>query len=488
MSRSGSARLALCALGCLLAFAGGCDDTAAAPTLEVQIIDGQGHNPLAPDSPVDRLRVTVSREGVEPLVYDAPVTAGSFDASVPLGSLVDPLSVQVELRAGDEVRLVGASPRFVPARSGGLLRVPVVPPGTCVTMPIANLAVARDGVSWGRVGDLVLFPEGVDDDHPSEGRVEVFDLVRAAMGPMPDPPLALAEGFIKALSDTKALVQSSSGAFLFDTVTAELTPLPFEPASSPYIVSLPDAPGVFGTPDGAVLVGGQSEQTGGDVPTVVWVGPNGAVTETALAHPRYGPAIWALGPDSALVIGGDSRFASEHTGPGETLPISAELIRRDVPVGVLIDEPFDYGGRNYFPRVVVSLDGAQALLLGGFDGLGHERPDTRWLRGCPDHCVSEAGPSKEHVWDWGTIDAASALLVGATEDADVIEQVVFSADGPPRFVVRAHLTRPRIRAGVVPISPQMVWIFGGETIGPPGSNTPEDGADSELCALAPVSP
>ena len=205
MSRSGSARLALCALGCLLAFAGGCDDTAAAPTLEVQIIDGQGHNPLAPDSPVDRLRVTVSREGVEPLVYDAPVTAGSFDASVPLGSLVDPLSVQVELRAGDEVRLVGASPRFVPARSGGLLRVPVVPPGTCVTMPIANLAVARDGVSWGRVGDLVLFPEGVDDDHPSEGRVEVFDLVRAAMGPMPDPPLALAEGFIKALSDTKAL-------------------------------------------------------------------------------------------------------------------------------------------------------------------------------------------------------------------------------------------------------------------------------------------
>ena len=126
----------------------------------------------------------MSREGVEPLVYDAPVTAGSFDASVPLGSLVDPLSVQVELRAGDEVRLVGASPRFVPARSGGLLRVPVVPPGTCVTMPIANLAVARDGVSWGRVGDLVLFPEGVDDDHPSEGRVEVFDLVRAAMGPI----------------------------------------------------------------------------------------------------------------------------------------------------------------------------------------------------------------------------------------------------------------------------------------------------------------
>ncbi|MGB5810233.1 MAG: hypothetical protein WBG86_06865, partial [Polyangiales bacterium] len=202
---------------------------------------------------------------------------------------------------------------------------------------------------------------------------------------------------------------------------------------------------------------------GGTAQTAVSVvAPDGSVTFRQLSQPRSGPAAVALGAD-VLVIGGDEAG-------------DAELLREGSATGEPVTDLSD-GVRE--SGLLVGDAQSRALLIGGTDSEGAIRQDSVRIEGCPDACVSSAGPQ----WATARLQAlqpeATALIIGGAESTE-IEEVQWSGDDV-RIAPLFDLTVPRAAAGGI-VFESGAFVVGG------GDDGVNRRADFEFCAPDPLAP
>lgn len=435
-------------LGLVCVCAGACSDDSAPFVFEAVVVDGENGNPAA-GTDATTLRLGI-QEGERPAQeFEYPITDGDFDALLPFEAFVERTRIRVSIE-GATTDLVTAPPSFVPALSGGLMRVVTTAPGSCERIGFNFMEAPRAAFGMVQSDTFALLVGGTE---ATAEQTEFLDLLEWESRLFEQNTSIIDLGPTRAASideDQILVLPSNASAFIFNMVDAtnRITPVVLHAGAGPRS-ALVSIPGV-----GAMVIGGQ---LGGEAQAgVSLVVPEGRVTSLQLSEPRDGPTATPLGTD-VLVVGGDSIG-------------NAELLREGgstgEPVTSLVDGIRETG-------VLVGDGQTRALLMGGTDDVGALRQDTVRFDGCPQNCAAATGPT------WTTVrlevlqPAGSALVIGGT-NSRLVEEVRWSTSDV-EIASLLLLSAPRAAPGGIVLESGMFVVGGGND----GVSSRED---FEFCA------
>jgi hypothetical protein len=267
----------------------------------------------------------------------------------------------------------------------------------------------------------------------------------------------LGETRAASIDEAEILVLPSKAApFIFNMldVTRRITPVVLHNGARTRS-ALVSIPGV-----GAMVIGGEFA---GEAQSVVsLVEPAGIVTSLELSEPRSGAAATALGTD-VLVVGGNAE------GNAELLVEGAAMGQ---PVGNVMD-----GVRE--SSLLVGDGVSRALWIGGTDAAVSLRQDTVRFDGCPNDCVSAAGPQ----WTTARLNALqpaqSALVIGG-DGSQLVDEVRWNG-AAVEIQPLLQLDVPRAGAGAIVLESGAFIVAGGDD----GVSIRED---FEFCVPAALEP
>jgi hypothetical protein len=186
------------------------------------------------------------------------------------------------------------------------------------------------------------------------------------------------------------------------------------------------------------------------------------VTSLHLSKGRSGPAATALGTD-VLVVGGDAQ------GTAEVLIDGAAVGQ---PVAGVMDGVREAG-------LLVGDGESRALWMGGTNAADILRPDTIRFDGCPNRCVSAAGPQ----WTTARLNAlqpAQSELVIGGDGSQLVDEVRWNgADVEIQQLLQLDV--PRAGAGGIVLESGAFIVAGGDD----GVSIRED---FEFCVPASLEP
>ena len=435
-------------LGLVCVCASACSDDPVPFVFQAFVVDGENGNPAAgTDATTLRIGIQEGERPAQELEY--PITEGQFDAVLSFESFVDQTRIRVAIE-GLTIDLVTAPPSFIPALTGGLMRVVTTAPGSCESIGFNFMEAPRTSFGMVQSDTFALLVGGTE---ATQEQVEFLDVLEWESR-LFEQDLSLTNlGPTRAASvdENQILVlPSNAPAFIFDMDDAlnRIMPVVLHAGAGPRS-ALVSIPGV-----GAMVIGGE---LGGEAQAAVsLVMPEGQVTSLQLSEPRSGPAATTLGTD-VLVVGGD--------------PVgNAELLREGSSTGEPVTSLID-GIREV--AVLVGDGQTRALLVGGTDDTGALRQDTVRFDGCPQGCVAMTGPT----WTTARLEvlqpAQSTLLVGGTSSR-LVEEVRWSTSDV-EIASLLLLNAPRAAPGGIVLESGM-FVVGG------GNDGVSPRADFEFCA------
>ena len=431
-----------------------CQESSAPFVFEARIVDGQNGNPAA-GTDATTLRIGIQEGELPAQEYEYPITDGDFDALLEFALFTRPTRIRVEIE-GETTELLSAPPAFVPAVSSGILRVVTAAPSSCERVTFDLLEAPRAFFGMVQSGTFALVVGGTS---PSEEQVEFLDLLEWESRLFSEDIVLADLGATRAASIDEAeilVLPSNTGPFIFNMfdVTRRITPVELPNGAGPRS-ALVSIPGV-----GAMVIGG--EFAGEAQSAVTLVEPGGDVTSLQLSEARSGPAATALGTD-VLVVGGDA------AGTAEVLIDGAAVGQ---PVAGVMDGVREAG-------LLVGDGESRALWMGGTNAADILRQDTVRFDGCPDRCVSAAGPQ------WATTrlnalqPAQSELVIGG-DGSQLVDEVRWNgADVEIQQLL--ELDVPRAGAGGIVLESGAFIVAGGDD----GVSIRED---FEFCVPASLEP
>jgi hypothetical protein len=431
-----------------------CKESSARFVFDARIVDGQNGNPAA-GTDATTLRIGIQEGELPTAEYEYPITDGDFDASLEFAVFARPTRIRVEIE-GATTELLTAPPVFVPAASRGILRVVTAAPSSCERVTFDLLEAPRALFGMVRSGTFALIAGGTTS---SDEQVEFFDALEW------ESRLFMEDFAVSDLGETRAasideaeilVLPSKAAPFIFNMldVTRRITPVVLHNGARTRS-ALVSIPGV-----GAMVIGGEFA---GEAQSVVsLVEPEGIVTSLELSEPRSGPAATALGTD-VLVVGGNAEGNAE---------ILLEGAAMGQPVGNVMDGVRESG-------LLVGDGVSRALWIGGTDAAVTLRQDTVRFDGCPNDCVSAAGPQ----WTTARLNALqpaqSALVIGG-DGSQLVDEVRWNG-ADVEIQPLLQLDVPRAGAGAIVLESGAFIVAGGDD----GVSIRED---FEFCVPAALEP
>ena len=431
-----------------------CEESSAPFVFEARIVDGQNGNPAA-GTDATTLRIGIQEGELPAQEYEYPITDGDFDALLEFALFTRPTRIRVEIE-GETTELLTAPPAFVPAVSDGILRVVTAAPSSCERVTFDLLEAPRAFFGMVQSGTFALVVGGTS---LSEEQVEFLDLLEWESRLFSEDIVLADLGATRAASIDEAeilVLPSNTGPFIFNMFddTSRITPVELPNGAGPKS-ALVSIPGV-----GAMVIGG--EFAGEAQSAVTLVEPGGDVTSLQLSEARSGPAATTLGTD-VLVVGGDA------AGTAEVL-IDGAAVGQPVP-GVM-DGVREAG-------LLVGDGESRALWMGGTSAADILRQDTIRFDGCPNRCVSAAGPQ----WTTARLNAlqpAQSELVIGGDGSQLVDEVRWNgADVEIQQLL--ELDVPRAGAGGIVLESGAFIVAGGDD----GVSIRED---FEFCVPASLEP
>jgi len=431
-----------------------CKESSARFVFEAGIVDGQNGNPAA-GTDATTLRIGIQEGELPAQEYEYPITDGDFDALLEFALFTRPTRIRVEIE-GETTELLSAPPAFVPAVSSGILRVVTAAPSSCERVTFDLLEAPRAFFGMVQSGTFALVVGGTS---PSEEQVEFLDLLEWESRLFSEDIVLADLGATRAASIDEAeilVLPSNTGPFIFNMVdvTRRITPVELPNGAGPRS-ALVSIPGV-----GAMVIGG--EFAGEAQSAVTLVEPGGDVTSLQLSKARSGPAATALGTD-VLVVGGDAE------GTAEVLIDGAAVGQ---PVAGVMDGVREAG-------LLVGDGQSRALWMGGTNAADILRQDTIRFDGCPNRCVSAAGPQ----WTTARLDAlqpAQSELVIGGDGSQLVDEVRWNGTDV-EIQQLLQLDVPRAGAGGIVLESGAFIVAGGDD----GVSIRED---FEFCVPASLEP
>jgi len=421
---------------------------------DARIVDGQNGNPAA-GTDATTLRIGIQEGELPTVEYEYPITDGDFDALLEFAVFARPTRIRVEIE-GATTELLTAPPAFVPSASRGILRVVTAAPSSCERVTFDLLEAPRALFGMVRSGTFALIAGGTTS---SDEQVEFFDALEW------ESRLFMEDFAVSDLGETRAasideaeilVLPSKAAPFIFNMldVTRRVTPVVLHNGARTRS-ALVSIPGV-----GAMVIGGEFA---GEAQSVVsLVEPEGIVTSLELSEPRSGPAATALGTD-VLVVGGNAEGNAE---------ILLEGAAMGQPVGNVMDGVRESG-------LLVGDGVSRALWIGGTDTAVTLRQDTVRFDGCPNDCVSAAGPQ----WTTARLNALqpaqSALVIGG-DGSPLVDEVRWNG-ADVEIQPLLQLDVPRAGAGAIVLESGAFIVAGGDD----GVSIRED---FEFCVPAALEP
>ena len=431
-----------------------CNESSARFVFEARIVDGQNGNPAA-GTDATTLRIGIQEGELPAQEYEYPITDGDFDALLEFALFTRPTRIRVEIE-GETTELLTAPPAFVPAVSDGILRVVTAAPSSCERVTFDLLEAPRAFFGMVQSGTFAFVVGGTG---PSEEQVEFLDLLEWESRLFLEDIVLADLGATRAASIDEAeilVLPSNTRPFIFNMfdVTRRITPVELHNGATTRS-ALVSIPGV-----GAMVIGG--EFAGEAQSAVTLVGPGGDVTSLRLSKGRSGPAATALGTD-VLVVGGDAQ------GTAEVLIDGAAVGQ---PVAGVMDGVREAG-------LLVGDGESRALWMGGTNAADILRQDTIRFDGCPNRCVSAAGPQ----WTTARLNALqpaqSELVIGGAGSQLVDEVRWNGADVEIQQLLQLDV--PRAGAGGIVLESGAFIVAGGDD----GVSIRED---FEFCVPASLEP
>jgi len=431
-----------------------CKESSARFVFDARIVDGQNGNPAA-GTDATTLRIGIQEGELPTVEYEYPITDGDFDALLEFAVFARPTRIRVEIE-GATTELLTAPPVFVPSASRGILRVVTAAPSSCERVTFDLLEAPRALFGMVRSGTFALIAGGTTS---SDEQVEFFDALEW------ESRLFMEDFAVSDLGETRAasideaeilVLPSKAAPFIFNMldVTRRVTPVVLHNGARTRS-ALVSIPGV-----GAMVIGGEFA---GEAQSVVsLVEPEGIVTSLELSEPRSGPAATALGTD-VLVVGGNAEGNAE---------ILLEGAAMGQPVGNVMDGVRESG-------LLVGDGVSRALWIGGTDAAVTLRQDTVRFDGCPNDCVSAAGPQ----WTTARLNALqpaqSALVIGG-DGSQLVDEVRWNG-ADVEIQPLLQLDVPRAGAGAIVLESGAFIVAGGDD----GVSIRED---FEFCVPAALEP
>jgi len=431
-----------------------CEESSAPFVFEARIVDGQNGNPAA-GTDATTLRIGIQEGELPAQEYEYPITDGDFDALLEFALFTRPTRIRVEIE-GETTELLSAPPAFVPAVSSGILRVVTAAPSSCERVTFDLLEAPRAFFGMVQSGTFALVVGGTS---LSEEQVEFLDLLEWESRLFSEDIVLADLGATRAASIDEAeilVLPSNTRPFIFNMfdVTRRITPVELPNGAGPRS-ALVSIPGV-----GAMVIGG--EFAGEAQSAVTLVEPGGDVTSLQLSEARSGPAATTLGTD-VLVVGGDA------AGTAEVLIDGAAVGQ---PVAGVMDGVREAG-------LLVGDGESRALWMGGTSAADILRQDTIRFDGCPNRCVSAAGPQ----WTTARLNAlqpAQSELVIGGDGSQLVDEVRWNgADVEIQQLL--ELDVPRAGAGGIVLESGAFIVAGGDD----GVSIRED---FEFCVSASLEP
>ncbi|MGB5547240.1 MAG: hypothetical protein WCB63_05375 [Polyangiales bacterium] len=423
-------------LGLLCATAFGCKESVYQFVFEARIVDGQNGNPAA-NTDASNLRIGIQEGEFSAQQYEYPITDGAFEAVLEFRVFTQPTRVRVEIE-GPSTELLSASPLFVPATSGGFLRVVTSGPSSCERVTFDLLESPRAFFGMVRSGTFALIAGGTG---PSEEQIEFFDQLQWESRLFSeDFSLSdLGETQAASIDEAEILVLPSNNAtpFIFNMLdaTSRITTAVLHLGAGPRS-ALVSVPGV-----GAMVIGGE---VGGQATSeVTLVRPGGEVTSLQLSEPRSGAAATALGTN-VLVAGGNAEGNAEILLDGETLGQTLAGVVDGVREGGFL----------------VGDGESRALWMGGTDAGDTIRQDSLRFDDCPGDCASSAGPQWTTARLNTLLPAQSTLLIGG-DDSSLVEKVGWNG-GDVEIATLLQMESPRAGAGGLVLESGAFIVAGGD--------------------------
>ena len=441
-------------LGLLCTTAFACKESSTRFVFDARIVDGQNRNP-ATGTDATTLRIGIQEGELPAAEYEYPITDGDFDAFLEFTAFTRPTRIRVQI-AGATTELLTAPPRFLPSASEGIMRVVTSAPSSCERVTFDLLEAPRAFFGMVASGTFVLVVGGTG---PSHEQLEFFDALEwESRLFMEDFALSdLGETRAASIDEGEILVLPTNAApFIFNMfdATRRITPVVLHNGAGPRS-ALVSVPGL-----GAMVIGG--EVAGEAQSAVSLVEPDGEVSSLQLSEPRSGPAATALGTD-VLVAGGNVEG-------------TAEVLIEGAAIGQLVAGVMD-GVRE--SGLLVGDGEARALWIGGTDAADALRQDSVRFDGCPNSCVSAAGPQ----WTTARLNALqpaeSALVIGG-DGSQLVDEVRWDGSDV-EIQPLLQLDVPRAGAGGIVLESGAFIVAGGDD----GVSIRED---FEFCVPAALEP
>ncbi|MDH3817289.1 MAG: hypothetical protein OES21_01670, partial [Myxococcales bacterium] len=244
-----------------------CNESSARFVFEARIVDGQNGNPAA-GTDATTLLIGIQEGELPAQEYEYPITDGDFEALLEFALFSRPTRIRVEIE-GETTQLLSAPPAFVPAVSGGILRVVTAAPSSCERVTFDLLEAPRAFFGMVQSGTFALVVGGTS---PSEEQVEFLDLLEWESRLFSEEIVLADLGATRAASIDEAeilVLPSNTGPFIFNMfdTTSRITPVELPNGAGPRS-ALVSIPGV-----GAMVIGG--EFAGEAQSTVTLVEPGG---------------------------------------------------------------------------------------------------------------------------------------------------------------------------------------------------------------------
>jgi hypothetical protein len=336
------------------------------------------------------------------------------------------------------------------------MRVVTSAPSSCERVTFDLLEAPRAFFGMVVSGTFALVAGGTS---PSDEQLEFFDALEwESRLFMEDFALSdLGETRAASIDESEILVLPTNAApFIFNMfdATRRITPVVLHNGAGPRS-ALVSVPGV-----GAMVIGGQ---VAGEAQSAVsLVGPDGDVTSLQLSEPRSGAAATALGND-VLVAGGNVEG-------------TAELLIEGAAMGQLVAGVMD-GVRE--SGLLVGDGESRALWIGGTDAADALRQDSVRFDGCPNSCVSAAGPQWTPARLNALQPAESALVIGG-DGSQLVDEVRWDGSDV-EIQPLLQLDVPRAGAGGIVLESGAFIVAGGND----GVSIRED---FEFCVPAALEP
>lgn len=418
------------------------------------IVDGDDGNP-ALGTDATTLRIGIQEGTLPAQEFEYPITDGDFDAYLEFSAFSALTRLRVEIE-GDTTELLTAPPAFVPAVSGGLLRVVTAAPLSCERVAFNTLEAPRAFFGMVLSGTFALVVGGTS---ATDEQVEYFDALEweSRLFEETFSLSDLGETRAASIDEGKILVLPSRTApFIFDmfNATRRITSVVLHAGAGPSsaLVSVPGA--------GAMVIGGE---VGGRAQAAVsLIQPDGKVRSLTLSEPRSGASAAALGAN-VLVAGGNVEGNAEVLQEGEA---------SGQPITGSMDGMRQAG-------LLVSDGESRAIWMGGTDADGALRLDTLRFDGCPDDCESSSGPD----WSTARLNALqperSRLVIGGN-GSRLVDEVRWT-DIDVEIWPLLQLNAPRAGAGGLVLESGAFVVAGGDD----GVNVLDD---FEFCVPAALEP